>query len=279
MKWSCKGHEFTIGGEALIMGVLNVTPDSFSDGGKHTSVKAAVSHGLRMIDEGAVIVDVGGESTRPGAVDVPLDEELHRTIPVVRALAQETGVAISIDTRKAKVARKAILAGASIINDVSALSHDPSMADFARDAGAGIVLMHMRDRPRTMQDNPVYEEVVNDVMSYLDQRICAATEAGVSEDAIAVDPGIGFGKTVEHNLALLAGIPALASLGRPVLVGLSRKSFLGRLTDRTTDDRLAAGIAAHTYAILRGAHILRVHDIRETRDAVTVVHALMKQVG
>jgi len=260
------------------MGVLNVTPDSFSDGGAYSSVDAAVSRGLCMVEEGAVIVDVGGESTRPGAEEAPRDEEMRRTLPVIDALRQRSDVAISIDTRKADVAREAVRAGAGIINDVSALTHDERMAGVAAESGAGVVLMHMRGRPRTMQEDPVYEDVVAEVAAYLAGRLEVCRQAGIEWDALAIDPGIGFGKTVGQNLDLLAGIPALARLERPVLIGLSRKSFLGRLTGREVDDRVNAGVAAHTCTVLRGVHIVRTHDVKETRDAIIVAQAMKERM-
>ncbi len=237
------------------MGVLNVTPDSFSDGGRWLDRDAAVAHGLRMVDEGADIVDVGGESTRPGAEPVPRDEELRRVVPVVEALAPHTRV--SIDTRKAEVAEAAIDAGATLVNDVSA-----SLAPVARAAGprVGWVAMHMRGDPRTMQQDPTYADVVAEVRDFLVER---ASSAGVDE--VWIDPGIGFGKTIEHNLALLARLDELVATGFPVAVGTSRKSFLGRLTgDAPPDDRLEASVATAAWALAQGAAMVRVHDVRPT---------------
>ena len=259
------------------MGSLNVTPDSFSDGGQYPTVQEAVDRGCLMVDEGADIVDIGGESTRPGAIEVDVDEEIARILPVVTALRACSPVCISIDTRKAEVARRALAAGADIINDVSALTHDPRMADLAATSGAGVVLMHMRGDPQRMQENPQYDDVVGEVRDYLEDRLRVCERVGVSREACVVDPGIGFGKTCEHNLALLAGLGELAHLGRPVLVGLSRKSFLGQATGRGTDDRLAAGLGAHAAAVMNGASVLRVHNVKETCDAIGIVDMLAER--
>ncbi len=250
------------------MGVLNVTPDSFSDGGRWLDADAAVAHGLRMVAEGADVVDVGGESTRPGADPVPVDEELRRVLPVVQELAPH--VRVSIDTRKAEVAEAALEAGATLVNDVSA-----SLAPVARAAGAGWVAMHMQGDPRTMQHAPAYADVVTEVRDFLVDR---ASTAGVDE--VWVDPGIGFGKTAEHNLALLRGLPELARLGYPVLVGASRKHFIGLLTREgaadvpSPQDRLEGTLAAHLAARERGASIIRAHDVRAHRRAFAVADAI-----
>jgi len=256
------------------MGILNVTPDSFSDGGEHLDPDEAVAHGLGMAGEGADIVDVGGESTRPGAAEVPEEEEVRRTVPVIEALTSGTDTIISIDTMKAGVARQAIAAGASIINDVSALTHDPGMVEVAAESGAGVVLMHMLGTPRTMQDSPEYDDVVASVRDYLAARVEDVVAAGVDRECLAVDPGIGFGKTVKHNVRLLAELRALAGLGLPVVVGLSRKSFLGKLTGCDVGERLAPSIAALAFSVLEGANVMRVHDVRESRAAITVIEAL-----
>ena len=246
------------------MGVLNVTPDSFSDGGRWLDPGAAVAHGLRMVDEGADVVDVGGESTRPGADPVPVDEELRRVVPVVEALAPH--VRISVDTRKAEVAEAAIAAGATLVNDVSA-----SLAPVAAAAGphVGWVAMHMQGDPRTMQRDPSYADVVAEVRAFLVER---ATGAGVDE--VWIDPGIGFGKTMEHNLTLLAHLDELVATGYPVVVGTSRKSFLGRLTgDAAADDRVEASVATAAWALSQGAAMVRVHDVRPTVAAAGLLHA------
>jgi len=276
--WHCGERVLTFAERPLIMGVLNVTPDSFSDGGRYADPDAAVAHGLRLAEEGADIIDVGGESTRPGAAEVPEAEERRRVEPVVRALAQH-GLLVSIDTRKAGVAQAALRAGAAIVNDVTALRGDPQMAAVARAAGAGVVLMHMRGTPATMQNDPRYENVVADVAAYLAERAQAAQQAGLAAERLALDPGIGFGKTVEHNLALLAALDRLGGGRYPLVVGLSRKSFLGRLTGRPVEERLAASLAGLVYAALRGAQVLRVHDVRESRDALKVLTALRAAEG
>lgn len=267
------------------MGILNVTPDSFSDGGRFRLTEAAVRHGLDMAHAGAAIIDVGGESTRPGACAVSVDDELARVVPVVEALAREfTGWTgdpplISIDTRKAVVADRALAAGAAIVNDVMALGGDPAMPATVRRHGAGAVLMHMRGDPATMQQGPAYDDAVSEIAAYLRARVSALEAAGLAAATLAVDPGIGFGKTVEHNLQLVARLDRLAALGRPVVIGLSRKSFLGKLTDRDVADRLAGSLAGLAVAVWRGAHVLRVHDVPESRDAVRVVTALREAAG
>ena len=261
------------GPRTLIMGILNVTPDSFSDGGKFLAVETAVAHGLKMVEEGADIIDIGGESTRPGAKPVQALEEIARTVPVIKKLREKTKALISIDTQKAEVARAAIAAGADIINDISALA-DPVMAAVAAETGAGLVLMHMLGTPETMQNNPHYDNVVSDVWNFLEERMNFAVSRGVAPEQIVLDPGIGFGKTDEHNLALLKGIPTLIAAGRPVLVGASRKSFIGHMFGGGTDDRLAGSLAIAAFAVLRGAHILRVHDVKESCDAVRLVDTL-----
>ena len=255
------------------MGVVNVTPDSFSDGGRCLSEDSAVAMGLRMWRQGAHIVDVGGESTRPGAAEVSEQEELGRVVGVVARLAS-AGVPVSIDTSKPEVAGAAIEAGAAVLNDVTALE-DPAMARLCASTGVGVVLMHMQGNPRTMQVDPHYTDVVAEVCEYLRRRIGAATEAGVDRRAIAVDPGIGFGKTLHHNLALLNGLPDLAGLGRPVLVGASRKAFLGALTDRSVEERDGVTAVASGIGAILGASVMRVHDVPSTRDALALADAMV----
>lgn len=250
------------------MGVLNVTPDSFSDGGQHLDARAAVAGALRMAAEGAAIIDVGGESTRPGAAPVPAAGEIARVGPVLGQLAREApGPAVSIDTRSAAVARMALDAGAVLVNDVSA-GADPGMFPLVAERGAGICLMHMQGEPATMQDDPRYDDVVSEVAAFLEARMRTAVAAGVAEDAIVLDPGIGFGKDLGQNLALLAGLPRIAGLGRPVLVGVSRKGMIGQVTGREAGDRLAGSIGAALAAVEAGAAVLRVHDVAETVDAL-----------
>ena len=274
LQWKCRDTPIRLGRAPRIMGILNVTPDSFSDGGLYADRDKAVARGLQMVADGADIIDVGGESTRPGALEVSAREEIERVAPVIAELQRRTDVPISVDTIKADVAREALAAGARIVNDVSALTHDPAMIEVVKGSGAGVVLMHMQGTPRTMQKRPQYNEVVSDVAGYLKGRAEDLVARGVAPASLAVDPGIGFGKTVRHNLELLAALDALGELGFPVIVGLSRKSFLGRLTGRPVEGRLAGSLAALAFCILNGAHVMRVHDVEETRDAARVVVTL-----
>jgi dihydropteroate synthase len=257
-----------------IMGVVNITPDSFSDGGTFDDAAAAIAHARRLATEGAAIVDIGGESTRPGAAPVPEAEELRRVLPVVEGLAaQDLPVRISIDTMKLSVARAAVDAGATYVNDVSAFRHDPDMAGLVADRGLDCCLMHMLGEPRTMQQDPRYGDVVDDVKAFLEARMRAAVTAGVPEERIQLDPGIGFGKTLEHNLELLRRLEELTALGRPIVVGTSRKSFLGRLTGRDVTERVHATVATNVIAFERGARVFRVHDVAATADALAVAAA------
>jgi dihydropteroate synthase len=256
-----------------IMGVVNVTPDSFSDGGVFDDAQAAIAHARRLAAEGAEIIDVGGESTRPGADPVPADEELARVIPVVEGSAGLEGVRVSIDTMKAAVAEAALGAGATYVNDVSAFRHDPDMAGLVADRKVDCCLMHMLGEPRTMQQDPRYDDVVDDVRAFLEQRMTKAVEAGVAEERIQLDPGIGFGKTLEHNLELLRRLDELAALGRPLVIGTSRKSFLGRITGRDVTERVHATVATSVIAYERGARVFRVHDVAATADALAVAAA------
>ena len=256
-----------------VMGILNVTPDSFSDGGKHTNVSQALDHALRMIEEGATFIDIGGESTRPGAPDVSLQEELDRTIPVIEAVAKNTPCVISIDTSKADVMREAVNAGAGLINDVRALQ-EPGALQVAAEAQVPVCLMHMQGQPRTMQQSPEYDDVVNDVGQFLLARTKVCEEAGIAKDKILFDPGYGFGKSLEHNYTLVKHLPSLMKLGYPVLVGMSRKSMIGNLLNRKVDERLAGSISLATIVAQMGAHIIRVHDVKETADAVNIVKML-----
>ena len=256
-----------------VMGILNVTPDSFSDGGKHTNVSQALDHALRMIDEGATFIDIGGESTRPGAPDVSLQEELDRTIPVIEAVAKNTACVISIDTSKADVMREAVKAGAGLINDVRALQ-EPGALQVAAEAQVPVCLMHMQGQPRTMQQSPEYDDVVNDVGQFLLARTKVCEEAGIAKDKILFDPGYGFGKSLEHNYTLVKHLPSLMKLGYPVLVGMSRKSMIGNLLNRKVDERLAGSISLATIVAQMGAQIIRVHDVKETADAVNIVKML-----
>ena len=255
-----------------VMGVVNVTPDSFSDGGVHLDADVAAAAARRVIDEGAVIVDVGGESTRPGSAGVSVEEELRRVVPVLDRLGGE--LPVSIDTSKAAVARAALERGAILVNDVTALRGDPELADVVARAGAYLCLMHMQGDPRTMQEEPRYDDVAVEVASFLEERLAFAVAQGIPEERICLDPGIGFGKTVAHNLELLARLGEIVAIGRPVVIGTSRKSFLGRITGRERpEDRLAGTIATNVIALERGARVFRVHDVAPVRDALEVAAA------
>lgn len=257
------------------MGVLNTTPDSFSDGGRFFDPVAAVAHGLRLAEDGADILDIGGESTRPGAETVSIEEELRRTVPVIEALAAQTSATLSIDTRKPQVARAAIAAGARIWNDVSALTYAPDSLEIAASLSCDIVLMHAQGDPETMQQNPRYDDVVEEVYAFLSERIEASIRAGIDETRLIVDPGIGFGKTLAHNLALLAGLARFCDLGRPVLLGVSRKRFIAAIDrEEPAEERLGGSIAAVLAGWRRGAAIFRVHDVAATRQALNVAKAI-----
>jgi dihydropteroate synthase len=262
-----------------IMGILNVTPDSFSDGGEWFEFDEAVRHGRDLVAEGADIVDVGGESTRPGAAPAALDEELRRVVPVVRALG-DSGAQLSIDTMKLTVAEAAVEAGATFVNDVTAFRHEPEIAGFVADRRCDCCLMHMLGEPRTMQQDPRYDDVVDDVRAFLEERADFAVREGVREDRILVDPGIGFGKTLDHNLELLRRLSEIVAIGFPVVIGTSRKSFLGRLTGRDDPhDRVAATAATTVLALERGAAVFRVHDVGPTKDALAVATATLRRHG
>jgi dihydropteroate synthase len=258
------------------MGVLNVTPDSFSDGGRYLRVDRALAHAEAMTEAGADLIDIGGESTRPGAPAVSLDDELRRVIPVIERVAARCRVPISIDTSKAEVARRAIEAGAAMINDVTALRGDPAMAGVAAQAGVPVVLMHMQGTPRTMQRRPRYRALMDDLLRFFRERIAAAVAAGIDRRRIILDPGIGFGKTLAHNLEILRRLDIPARLGRPILVGPSRKSFLGKLTGEPVGQRLEGTAAAVTAAVLHGAQLVRVHDVAEMARVVRVADAIRR---
>ena len=258
-----------------IMGVVNVTPDSFSDGGLYLDADRAIGHGIELTGEGADILDIGGESTRPGAEPVEADEELRRVLPVIEGLAG-AGAQISIDTSKAPVASAALDAGATLVNDVTALRGDPRMAEVVASSGADCCLMHMLGEPRTMQNNPHYEDVVSEVKEFLSERLAFAIANGIAEEKIILDPGIGFGKTAEHNLELLRRLDEFVALGRPVMVGFSRKSFLGRITGRDVGERIASTVAVNVLAYERGARLFRVHDVAPTKDALEVAAATVR---
>ncbi|MEI6892908.1 MAG: dihydropteroate synthase [Pontiella sp.] len=274
--WTCKNRTLKLGERTLVMGILNVTPDSFSDGGHFSDPSAAVERALQMVEEGADLIDIGGESTRPGAEPISVADEIKRTIPVIRRLRAISDVPISIDTMKAETAFQAVEAGADIINDVSAFEADPEMAHIAAKTKAGVILMHMKGSPKTMQDDPYYGNVVQEIQHYLKVRMDYATEMGVEANRIMIDPGIGFGKTVEHNMELLRGIPMFGKKA-PVLIGASRKSLISHLLNR--DDpaqRLAGSLGLAGWAAMSGAHILRVHDVIDTCDVCRIMDTLLK---
>ncbi|MCL6441301.1 MAG: dihydropteroate synthase [Thermoleophilum sp.] len=262
----------------VVMGIVNVTPDSFSDGGLFSDPDAAARHARELVAAGAQIVDIGGESTRPGAHPVSADEELRRVEPVLERLGgEELGAWISIDTTKAAVAARAIELGATIVNDISALRFDPELADLVAEHRCYCVLMHMRGEPRTMQIDPRYDDVVSDVKAFLVERIEFARARGIAEERIWIDPGIGFGKTVEHNLELIARLDEFLDLGRPILIGTSRKSFIGRICDRPERERVAGTVASNVLALERGASVFRVHDVREHVDALRLAVATLRR--
>lgn len=258
-----------------IMGILNITPDSFSDGGLYLDIKEAIEHARRMAAEGADIIDVGGESSRPGAEPVSLDEELKRVIPVIEALSKKIDIPISIDTYKADVANEAITAGASIINDISGLRFDPMMVKAAADADAPVIIMHMKGAPRDMQRRPAYKDVVKEIIDFFKERISYAIKNGVKKNKIIIDPGIGFGKTVRHNLKIIKRLGEFKSLGVPILLGPSRKSFIGKILDAPPEKRMAGTAAAVAMGIANGADIIRVHDVEEMLDAARITDAII----
>jgi len=276
---TCKPRPWRAGGRLLggdrplLMGIVNVTPDSFFDGGRYATFDAALAHADKLHAEGADILDVGGESTRPSAQPVPQEEELRRVIPLVRELAKR-GAAVSIDTVKSSVARAALDAGAVIVNDISAMTFDPMMLEVPQAFGAGVVLNHIRGKPQDMQKNPVYADAVGEVRAFLLERIQTLAALGLSKDHIAVDPGIGFGKRVEDNYRLIASLEAFDSLGCPILLGMSRKSFIGKTPGLENSDRLIPSVALAVFAALKGASILRVHDVKETREALRIIEAV-----
>lgn len=265
-------QEYDLCARTYIMGILNVTPDSFSDGGRFMTIEPAVKRGLEMIDEGADFIDVGGESTRPGSETISIEEEIRRVVPVIERLAQSTSVPISIDTYKSAVAERALKAGAVIVNDITGLHADPSIAALAARYKASLILMHLKGTPKTMQEDPRYENVVAEVISYLSEAIHLAEENGVGQ--IIIDPGIGFGKTIDHNLELIRRLKELQKLGYPVLIGPSRKSFIGKILDLPVGERLEGTSAAVAVSIVNGANIVRVHDVKEIKRVALVVDAI-----
>ena len=274
MIWRAGDRAWEFPRSPLIMGIVNVTPDSFSDGGQHATPAAAVAHALALAAEGADLLDIGGESTRPGAPAVSESEELARVIPVIEQLAGQTDAALSIDTQKPAVAKAALAAGAVVINDIAGNRADPKMWQIAGAARAGYVAMHMQGTPQNMQNAPTYTDVTAEVRAFFDERLERFTEAGLDAEQVLFDPGIGFGKTVEHNLALLAGLERFKKMKRPLLVGASRKSFIGRLTEAAVEDRLAGSLACACRAAEAGTAVLRVHDVKETIQALQIWTAI-----
>lgn len=275
MLLDCKGKLLDLG-RPCVMGILNVTPDSFSDGGRYEVPDAAVEQALQMQHEGAAIIDIGGESTRPGAPAVSLQQELDRVVPIITALSGELHIPISVDTSKPEVMQAAVAAGAGMINDVNALNASGTV-EVAKEAGVPVCLMHMQGQPRTMQQAPVYHDVVAEVRQYLSDRMGACEAVGIPRSKLVIDPGFGFGKTLEHNLALMAGLESFRELGVPLLVGISRKSMIGQITGKPVGDRLPGSLAAAVMAVERGAGIVRVHDVAATVDALEFTYAVIQQ--
>ena len=272
--WTCRQHTIRICSKPLVLGIVNVTSDSFSDGGHHSNAETAIRHAMKLVEDGADLLDIGGESTRPGATPIDQQEELARILPVVKELNRLTRVPLSIDTMKASVAKACLDAGAIIVNDVSGL-RDPAMVKVVAESGAGAIVMHMQGTPQTMQQKPHYGNVIQEVKDYFAERLATLTAAGIAPEQLAFDPGIGFGKTQEHNLRLLARLGDFQSLGRPVCLGASRKGFIGIVTGRPRDERDPATLALSCFAMAEGtAQILRVHDVRMTVDAVNLWEAL-----
>ncbi len=276
MKWRCR-HKVIDLTRPVVMGILNVTPDSFSDGDRYSSVAAALQRARQMEEEGALIIDVGGESTRPGAEEVDEAVEIARVVPVIQGIAAVSEIAISIDTSKPKVMAAAVAAGACIVNDIHAL-RAPVARAWAAVAEVGVCLMHMQGEPRTMQDHPQYDDVVGEVCAFLLREREACIQAGIAREAIALDPGLGFGKTLAHNLALLKELARVAALGGPLLVGVSRKSFIGKVLGKTVDERLYGGLGLAAQAVVNGARIVRTHDVAATRDAIGMVSAVLQGI-
>lgn len=276
--WNCCQRTLTFA-RPLVQGIVNVTPDSFSDGGQHDHAEHAIHFAQALVADGADILDIGAESTRPGSEPIPLETEIARGLPVVSAVCKNSSALVSIDTTKSEMARQCLRAGAVIINDVSGLRFDPAMIDLAAQTGAGVIVMHMQGTPATMQHNPTYADVVGEVRTFFEERLTTLQARGIGINQIALDPGIGFGKSLEHNLQLLAALPVLAALGRPICLGVSRKGFLGSITGRPVAERMPGSLAVACFAIAQGAaHILRVHDVRPTADAVKLWSAQLQYI-
>ncbi len=273
----CRGKTLTLGTNTHVMGILNVTPDSFSDGGNYLDVQQAIVHAETMVAEGATLIDIGGESSRPGASPVPVNEELARVLPVVRALADTVDVLLSVDTYKTEVARRALEAGAHVVNDITALGSDPDMAATVAEMEAGVVLMHMKGTPRTMQQSPEYNDIVNEVRAWLKKKVQNAEAQGISPERIIIDPGIGFGKTTKHNLELLKRLSEFRTLKKPLLIGTSRKSFIGNILKVPVTERVEGTAATVCWAIAHGADIVRVHDVKANVRAAQMTDALYRE--
>lgn len=278
MRWTARQYEFMFPRPAVVMGIVNVTPDSFSDGGRFLDPDRAVAHGLGLVEQGAEIIDVGGESTRPGAEPVDEEEELRRVLPVIERLAARVTVPISIDTMKPGVAKAALASGASIVNDVGAGRQDEAMWRSVAECGAGYVCLHMRGEPRTMQDRPVYEDVVEEIVRFFEERLAVLAGAGIGGEQVVLDVGIGFGKTVEHNLQLLGALQRFTRLSRPLLLGASRKSFIGKVLGGVVTERLPGSLACACLGVQGGVDILRVHDVAETVQAVRITEAILERM-
>jgi len=274
VRWIARDVTFEFPRPMVVMGIVNTTPDSFADGGRFPDTDSAADHALRLADEGAEIIDIGGESTRPGSDPVSAEEELRRVVPVIERLAKRGDVVLSIDTQKPAVARAALDAGASVVNDVAANRESPEMWQVVAEARAGYVCMHMQGTPQTMQAKPCYDDVLREVGSFFAERLARLAEHGVSGEQVALDPGIGFGKELEHNMKLLSGLNQFSVAQRPLLVGVSRKSFIGKLFGTPLEERLAASLACAVWSVIEGAHIVRVHDVAETVQAVRMAEAL-----
>jgi dihydropteroate synthase len=270
------GYTFDLDSKTFVMGILNITPDSFFDGGAHFRENDAVKQGLKMVAEGADIIDVGGESTRPFSDPLPLDEELRRVIPVIKTLSQETDIPISIDTYKSEVASQAIEAGATMVNDISALKFDPLMGQLVADAGVPIVLMHMKGKPKNMQINPAYKDLFGEITDFLEKAIEQAISSGIKRDLIIIDPGIGFGKSFDDNLKIINNLHTFSSLGQPLLVGPSNKAFIGHVLGLSVESRESGTMATVAASVLNGANIVRVHNVKATKETVTMIDAIMK---
>ncbi len=273
-----KSHRWLLGKRTLVMGILNVTPDSFYDGGQYLKKREAVKKALQMAEDGADIIDIGGESSRPGSKPVSLEQELKRVIPTIKEVAKKSDIVISIDTTKAEVAKQAIHVGAQMVNDISAMRFDPAMADVCAKNKAAVILMHMRGTPATMQTNLRYDDLMSDIFNHLEARVSFAVKAGIKKQSIAIDPGIGFGKNVEDNLKIIKRLSEFKSIGRPILLGTSRKSFIGKILGLDAKDRLEGSVAAIAAGILNGAGIVRVHDVKEARMAADMVDAIKNSV-